>query len=188
MLEGGRSSLKLSATALAIGFLPGTIAGLLVSRGPARLRDLVSEAAGLWFALPLIVVSLIVARTFDSDFWPLALCFGLHAFMLALRATASLAEYRTAPWRQIRAWAPLAGAAAVAGTTAILGQTTLSYFGLADPFGVTWGSDIGRANSTVVGNHWASWSPFVAVLISASGFLLIRTSLDDVDPPRMYER
>ncbi|MBI5288513.1 MAG: hypothetical protein HY873_06030 [Chloroflexi bacterium] len=186
LLYGNRTSLELSATILAAGFVPGLLAGSLLSRGPAGFRNALMEAAEIWLSMPLVIISLMFVVAFWPGFKPLAICFGIHAFMLALRAGGH--GFDSLSVTSVHHWVPALGAAAIAAAATILGETTVGFLALGIPHEASWGGDMSKARESLPYHHWAAWSPFVAVLISASGFFLIRTALDDVDPPRMYER
>ena len=188
LLYADRTSLELSATVLLAGFLPGAILGLFVSRGPAWLVEAAREVAALWFSMPLIIISFMFVFTLFPGFKPLAICFAMHAFLLGLRVPVSQDVGTAWPWSHGRGWAPYAGAAALGAAATILGETTVAYFGFGIPYDASWGGEMSKAREFVPYPDWAVWPPFVAVLISACGFLLVRTSLDDVDPPQMYER
>lgn len=75
--------------------------------------------------------------------------------------------------------------------SAILSEATLTFLGLGDPTGVTWGSMLENAfngGAVTAGAWWYLLPPGIAILIVVLGFTLTGRAVEHVLNPRMVER
>jgi peptide/nickel transport system permease protein len=189
LLHSTRTSLEFAAMVVVFGALPGALVGGFARRlAPRRGRfsrnliQIASEAASLVLALPALAVVLLVFVTFDWDKTMATVAAGGMAFVLVARATLTAGEDRNSLILSAL------GATAVAAAGAIAIQVYLSFFMLYPADQPGWGDILNSGRNSYPWNHIVMIAPAVVITIFTAGFLLIRTALDDLDPPRLYER
>lgn len=188
VIESTRTSLTFTSLVLLCGFLPGAILGLVLRAIKThrfhplmrRVAQGAAESAGMFLALPLLPAPLLFFYAFGFEVSSAVASLGIFAFMLGLRAALSPLPDG--------ALTSVLGTAAVVGAAAIALQSTLSFLELYPSYDLTWGRDMSSARGSVPYHLPSYWFPAAAITIFTAGFLLIRTSLDDLDPPRPYER
>lgn len=188
MLYATHNALQLASLVVAFGAVPGALAGwglralaARIENGAHNITAAFIETSSLVLSLPSVPFALLFLMAFGLETSTIVAVLALLAFSLGARAVL------TAGSDAGSAVTAAAGATATCVAGAIAAQTYLSFLGLY-PDGPTWGAIIVEANQTVPYHYIVMLAPTVAVTTFTAGFLLIRTALDDLDPPRLYER
>jgi ABC-type dipeptide/oligopeptide/nickel transport system permease subunit len=182
-----RSSLAFAIAPMLGGFLPGAILAAAAARYVPRRGALVREVAQTWHALPIVPVAVVAASASFLAGWsnPLAVVVGIGAFFTGLATASSLPDPI-----DVRTSAATLGSAAALTMTSVIGtHAAIGYLGLA--FSEPGSSDFGPLifdNVSRALEYEYLLLPAVVLWTILFGFWLIRRALDDIDPPRTYER
>jgi peptide/nickel transport system permease protein len=207
VIWGTRPSLAIGVVATVLTMILGSVIGLLAGHycgGTAKVLMAVTD----WFialpALPLAISLAAVLGQSDASItiaiavtsWPgTARLIRAQALAVEARPFIERAKALGARDGQLMARQVLPNVAPfilVSGTltvaSAILSETTLTFLGLGNPTGVSWGSMINQAfnqGTVTSGAWWYVLPPGVAVLIVVLGFTLVGRAVENILNPRM---
>jgi peptide/nickel transport system permease protein len=207
MLFGARISLVVVALAIVIGGTVGTVLGLVSGHFGGLVDEVIMRLVDLQFALPLILVSLVLLVVFGSS---IEILIGITSLWLwptyARLVRAEILRVRTLDYVTL---ARVAGAStprilfvhelpAVVNTIVVVAtlqagwvillEGSLSYLGVGVPPPTpSWGSMIADGRTVIASATWVSTFPGVAMVLTVLSLNLLGDWLRDVlDPKRTF--
>ncbi|MDQ1083792.1 MULTISPECIES: ABC transporter permease [Microbacterium] len=207
---GARTSLLVGFLATAIGTIIGTIMGSIAGFYGGWLDSLLSRVGDIFFTIPYVLAAIVVMSVFSQNRTPLVLAFAIGGFAWASTARVVRAEilrvrqadYITASrslglsrFRTLLSHAlPNALAPVIVVTTITLGaaisaEATLSFLGLGLGSQVmSWGLDIGQAQSSLRVAPMALIYPSIALTVTVLAFIILGELLRDALDPKARAR
>jgi ABC-type dipeptide/oligopeptide/nickel transport system permease subunit len=174
---------------LIAGFLPAVVLGSLLARTVPSLRAALTETASAVLLLPILPFALVYVAGNDPGGRAAAITSTLFAAALGTLTALALASTSTSTWKdRIAIGATLASAACVVAFISVLTETTIAFLGFGAEMGTpNLGVDIAYGNSRASEFPHLLFGPAAVLCLFLFTFLLIRTALDDLDPPHTDE-
>jgi peptide/nickel transport system permease protein len=208
VINGGRTSLFLGFTSMAIGVIIGTIIGAIAGYLGGFIDNLLMRIVDVMLSLPILFVILVVARFFQNakdNVWAIILIFGLFGWMGVSRLVRSLflsirerefveaaravgVRDRRIIFRHIlpNALSPIVVAASLIIGGNIIGEAFISFLGFGvNPYVPTWGNILSNALTFIlVGNWWWPLFPGLAIILTVLAVNFVGDGLRDAFDPR----
>lgn len=206
VLYGARVSLFVGIISVGLAFGLGVLPGLVAGYFGGWVDTLVSRMMDVTFALPAIVLAIVIASVLGANLASTEIAIGIvyapqfgriargptmaisrRVFVDAARATGS-----SHLWIIIRhvlpnVSGPIIVQTTVALSTAILTEAALSYLGLgAQPPTPSWGTMLNAGKQTLLLDPWLSIFPGLAIAFTVLGFNLLGDALRDYLDPRSW--
>ncbi len=183
LLEGGRISLAVAATALGLAVFLGVGVGLLAGSGSRWLDAVLMRTVDALMAFPILFLLILAVAVFRPSPPLLVAVLGATSWMgLARLVRGQVLSLRTrpfvvasvaagSPWHRI--WrlhylphltGPVAQDAALRMGDLVLAEATLSYLGLGIPPSIpTWGSLVAQGHKVLLDGWWLATFPGLAI-------------------------
>jgi peptide/nickel transport system permease protein len=208
VVNGGRVSLFLGFTSMAIGVIIGTIVGAIAGYLGGFIDNLLMRIVDVLLSLPILFVILVVARFFSNskdNVWAIILIFGLFGWMgvsrlvrslfLSIREREFVEAARAVGVRDRRiifkhilpnALSPIVVVASLIIGGNIIGEAFISFLGFGiNPAVPTWGNVLSNALTFIlVGNWWWPLFPGVAIILTVLAVNFVGDGLRDAFDPR----
>jgi len=202
VVHGAGQSLGVGAAATAIGLALGVVLGFGAALGPRWLDGLLSRVIEVLFALPSLVLALLLVAVLGAGVGPSVLAVGAatapgYARILRARAQsvarspyvgAARLEGVGAPRAFVRhvlpntVW-PLIALATLGVGQAIVWVSALSYLGLgALPPSPEWGAMLNAGRLHITTSWWLTVAPGLAITVTAAALTLLGRRLSSVAP------
>ncbi|MFN8925324.1 MAG: ABC transporter permease [Rhodospirillales bacterium] len=204
---GGRISLLVGFSAMAIGVATGILVGSTAGYFGGWIDDLLVRVMEVFQTAPafllLIVLVAILSPSVDAVIfgigvvtWP-TIARLVRAEFRAIREKDFVTAARGLGYGHARiifveilpnALPPIIVTASVMVATAILMESALSFMGLGDPNQISWGSMIGSGREALRTAWFLTAIPGVAIVVTVLALNLIGDGLNDALNPRLAER
>jgi peptide/nickel transport system permease protein len=204
VLMGGRVSLLVGITAMAVSILVGTALGALAGYFGGRLDSLLMRLTEAFIAFPQLFLLILLAALFGTGLWTIVLVVGLLRWMPVARLVRAAflqlkqQEYVTAARalgastssvmvRHIlpNAMSPIIVAATLGVAGAILTESTLSFLGLGIQLPTaTWGNMLRAAQNDMTTAPWLAFFPGLFIFLTILSVNYIGDGLRDALDPR----
>ncbi|HLT83671.1 MAG TPA: ABC transporter permease [Phototrophicaceae bacterium] len=202
VVHGAGQSLGVGAAATAIGLALGLVLGFGAALGPRWLDGLLNRVIEVLFALPSLVLALLLVAVLGAGVGPSVLAVGVatapgYARILRARAqsvtrsayvAASRLEGVSAPAAFLRhvlpntVW-PLVAVATLGVGQAIVWVSALSYLGLgALPPSPEWGAMLNAGRLHITTSWWLTVAPGLAITLTAAALTVLGRRLSAVAP------
>lgn len=202
VVHGAGQSLGVGAAATAIGLALGLVLGFGAALGPRWLDGLLNRVIEVLFALPSLVLALLLVAVLGAGVGPSVLAVGVatapgYARILRARAqsvtrsayvAASRLEGVSAPAAFLRhvlpntVW-PLVAVATLGVGQAIVWVSALSYLGLgALPPSPEWGAMLNAGRLHITTSWWLTVAPGLAITLTAAALTMLGRRLSAVAP------
>lgn len=202
VVHGAGQSLGVGAAATAIGLTLGLVLGFGAALGPRWLDGLLNRVIEVLFALPSLVLALLLVAVLGAGVGPSVLAVGVatapgYARILRARAqsvtrsayvAASRLEGVSAPAAFLRhvlpntVW-PLVAVATLGVGQAIVWVSALSYLGLgALPPSPEWGAMLNAGRLHITTSWWLTVAPGLAITLTAAALTMLGRRLSAVAP------
>ncbi|MCK6211058.1 ABC transporter permease [Georgenia sp. EYE_87] len=202
VVHGAGQSLGVGAAATAIGLALGVILGFGAAVGPRWLDGLLSRVIEVLFAMPSLVLALLLVAVLGAGVGPSVVAVGLatapgYARILRARAQAVVQspyvraarlEGASAPTAFVRhvvpntVW-PLVAVATLGVGQAIVWVSALSYLGLgALPPSPEWGAMLNAGRLHITTAWWLTVAPGLAITVTAAALTFLGRRLTAVAP------
>lgn len=202
VVHGAGQSLGVGAAATAIGLGLGVLLGFGAALGPRWLDGALSRVIEVLFALPSLVLALLLVAVLGAGVGPSVLAVGLatapgYARILRVRArsvvhspyvTAARLEGVSAPTAFVRhvvpntVW-PLIAVGTLGIGQAIVWVSALSYLGLgALPPSPEWGAMLNAGRLHITTSWWLTVAPGLAITATAAALTMLGRRLSAVGP------
>jgi len=202
VVHGAGQSLGVGAAATAIGLALGLVLGFGAALGPRWLDGLLNRVIEVLFALPSLVLALLLVVVLGAGVGPSVLAVGVatapgYARILRARAqsvtrsayvAASRLEGVSAPAAFLRhvlpntVW-PLVAVATLGVGQAIVWVSALSYLGLgALPPSPEWGAMLNAGRLHITTSWWLTVAPGLAITLTAAALTMLGRRLSAVVP------
>jgi len=202
VVHGAGQSLGVGAAATAIGLSLGVVLGFGAALGPRRLDAVLSRVVEVLFALPSLVLALLLVAVLGAGVGPSVVAVGLatapgYARILRARARAVVQspyvraarlEGVSAPVAFVRhvvpntVW-PLIAVATLGVGQAIVWVSALSYLGLgALPPSPEWGAMLNAGRLHITTAWWLTVAPGLAITVTAAALTFLGRRLNAVAP------
>lgn len=205
IMYGGRLSLSVACSAVALGALVGSFFGLLAGFYRGWVDVLVMRISDILLSFPAILLAIALLAFFGSGFRNLVLAIGIvyigpfsrvaRAAVLSIREELYVESSRALGSSDARtlfvtmlpnALAPLIVEVTLRLAYAILAEASLSFLGLgAPPPAPSWGQMIADNRRFLALAPWATISPGLAIMVVVLGFNLLGDGLRDALDPRL---
>lgn len=203
LIWGARTALTAAAVPVLISTAGGLAVGTISAYFGGVVDSIIMRFVDFWFALPLLILILIISPMVGQDLYNLLLLYGIffipssarwiRALVLQVRqniyvraAITSGAEKFKVMFKHIlpNAMSPIIVGFFGSMGGAVLGFASIAFLGLGDETFADWGTDIqyGRAQ---VNAYWALFWPGLFIALTAIGFMLIGDGLRDALDPRL---
>lgn len=207
IINGGRATLVVGATAAAITCVIGTVIGALAGFYGGRIDAMLARVTEFFQVLPPLLFAMVIVALFKPSLPLVAFSIGIVSWPSMARLTrgeflrlrnlefvtasrAAGAGDRTLIWSIIlpNALPPLVIAATMNVATAILFESGLSFLGLSDPNVMSWGLIIGNGRENMFTAWWISTLPGLAIFLTALGISLLGDGMNDAFNPKLRRR
>ncbi|MGW9133887.1 ABC transporter permease [Streptomyces sp. NPDC055681] len=207
LIWGSRSSLSIGVIATVLTMVLGSTIGLLAGHYPGKLGKALMHVTDWFIALPSLPLAISLAAVLGQGTASITIAIAVtswtstarlvRAQTLAVEARPFIerAKVLGAGNRQVMVRhvlpnvAPLIlVSATLTVASAILSEATLTFLGLGDPTGVSWGSMLNAAfyqGAMTSGAWWYVGTPGIAILLVVLGFTLTGRAVEHVLNPRM---
>ncbi len=199
VMEGGRVSLFVGASTVAIALVVGVTLGLLAGYFGGWVDHIIMRYVDLQWAFPNFIIAVYIVAVFGTGLANVIIAISLafvddfariaRGMVLSIKEEQYVAAARTVGvpqwrimWRHIlpNATAPLIVQATVSVSYAILGEATLSFLGLGvEADTPTWGLILADARSFVSRAWWLGIFPGVAIMLTVLSINFIGDALRD---------
>lgn len=207
VINGGATSLKVSAVAVVLIVLIGVTIGALAGFYGGQVDNLLMRFTEVFQVLPALLFSMVVVALFGADQTTIAIAIGIVLwpqlarltraeflriknleFVKAARAIGS-SDFRIM-FRVIlpNALPPLIVATTLVMGSAILFEAGLAFLGLGDANQVSWGTMIGLNRPSFLSSWWTVTFPGLAIFVTVLSFSLIGDGLQDAFNPKLRGR
>ncbi len=210
LLWGAQVSLVVGLVATAISMVIGTLVGIAAGHYRGWRGEVLNRLTDWFLVIPFLPLAIVLATVLGGSLANVAVVIGVTSWA-GDRADGAGADPRgelaavsgARPRARRRQLAPDDPARAaqrlplvLAQTTlavavAILAETTLSFLGLGDPLGVSWGSMLDGActvGALTTGSWWYMLPPGICVVLVVLAFTLIGRTSEQILNPRLRER
>ena len=207
MIYGGRATLLVGVVAAVLSMAIGITVGALAGYYGGWVDETLMRITEFFQVLPALLFAMVLVTLFSPSLGTIAVAIGVVSWT----ATARLArgeflslkrrEYVLAErvigssnariiWRVIlpNALPPLIVSATLAIGTAILFEAGLSFLGLGDPNGMSWGLMIGSNRPYILTAWWAVTLPGAAIFLTVLAVSLIGDGLNDALNPKLASK
>jgi peptide/nickel transport system permease protein len=207
IIYGSRISLMVAGVALASGLLVGSTLGLISGWFGGILDELISRVVDIWYALPFLLVALVVVIVLGQSLQVMMGVLALVAWSLFVRNVR--AEVLSLKTRDYVALAQVAGASpfhimyrhimpGVLNTIVviatlnvgglILTEATLSFLGAGIPSPTpAWGLMVAEGRDYITSAWWISFFPGVAIFLTVMSLNFVGDWLRDRLDPRLRQ-
>ena len=207
IIEGARVSLVVAAVAIGIGGGVGTVLGLLSGYLGGWVDEIIMRLVDVTFALPLLLMALVVVLTFGQSFVVLIALLALWLWARFARMVrgevlklkemdyVALAHVAGASTTRILVRHILPGitstliiVATVEVGGVILLEATLSFLGAgAPPPTPTWGSMVANGRARLATAWWISALPGISILLTVMSLNMVGDWLRDTLDPKLRQ-
>ncbi|HEY3057934.1 MAG TPA: ABC transporter permease [Chloroflexota bacterium] len=204
VLIGGRISLLVGITAMAVSIVVGTVIGSLAGYFGGRLDSILMRSTEAFIAFPQLFLLILLAALVGTNLWTIVLVVGLLRWMPVARLVRAAflqikeQEYVTAArtlgastttvmGRHIlpNALSPIIVAATLGVAGAILTESTLSFLGLGIQLPTaTWGNMLRAAQNDMTTAPWLAFFPGLFIFLTILSVNYIGDGLRDALDPR----
>jgi peptide/nickel transport system permease protein len=204
VLFGGRVSLLVGITAMAVSIVVGTALGAVAGYFGGRLDSALMRTTEAFIAFPQLFLLILLAALFGTGLWTIVLVVGMLRWMPVARLVRAAflqikeQEYVTAAralgastlevmGRHIlpNAVSPIIVAATLGVAGAILTESTLSFLGLGIQLPTaTWGNMLRAAQSDMTTAPWLAFFPGLFIFLTILSVNYIGDGLRDALDPR----
>lgn len=207
IIHGSRISLMVAGVGLASGLLIGSTLGLLAGWYGGIVDEIVTRIVDIWFALPFLLVALVVVIVFGQSVQTLMVVLAMSAWAAFVRNVR--AEVLTLKERDYVALARVAGASTprmlmvhifpgvlntmvVIATLSvgglILTEATLSFLGAGIPAPTpAWGLMVAEGSDYLISAWWISIMPAGAIFLTVMSLNFLGDWLRDRLDPRLRQ-
>jgi peptide/nickel transport system permease protein len=204
VLIGGRLSLLVGVTAMAVSIVVGTLVGAVAGYFGGRLDSVLMRSTEAFIAFPQLFLLILLAALVGTNLWTIVLVVGLLRWMPVARlvraaflqikeqeyvgaARALGASTPAVMTRHIlpNALSPLIVAATLGVAGAILTESTLSFLGLGIQLPTaTWGNMLRAAQNDMSTAPWLAFFPGLFIFLTILSVNYIGDGLRDALDPR----
>lgn len=204
VLHGGRVSLQVSVLSVAVALVLGLLLGIPAGYLGGRVDQVITRVLDVLFAFPAILFALVVVTILGPSIRNLALTIGflyaprmariVRAPTLAVKEREFVEAARAIGAGDLRivskhilpnASSPVIVEVSLALGQVILTETALSFLGLGPPPpAASWGAMLGQSRQFMEFAPWTVLAPGLAIVLSATCFLLIGHGLRRALDPR----
>jgi peptide/nickel transport system permease protein len=208
VMYGGRVSLVVGVSAVALGGTLGTVLGMVAGYYGRWVDQLVMRSMDTLYAFPAVLLAIGIIGALGPGEENLIIAVAVTSVPIFARiGRASVLEVRDLDYvamgpllgggslatlrRHVfpNAIGPVIVVASLQVASAILSASALSYLGLGiQPPTPEWGSMLADAQTYITSAPWLSIFPGLAVMAAVMGFNLLGDALRDVLDPRMAKR
>lgn len=205
IIHGGRTSLSVALSSIALATLAGCLLGLLAGYYRGWLDTLVMRLTDILLSFPVILLAIALVAFFGSGFSSLVFAIAFvytgpfarvsRAAVLAIREELFVEASRASGASDLRtlfitllpnALAPLIIEITLRLAYAILIEAGLSFLGLGTPPPApSWGQMIAENRRFLALSPWATIAPGLAIMVIVLGFNLLGDGLRDALDPRL---
>ena len=205
LMAAAGNSMAVAVTAVVLGGITGTAAGLLASAHGGWIEDLVMRLSDLGFAFPALLFAIMLAAAFGPSLGMVVIAIAFinipifarvargsanqiwtREYVFAARA-AGLGKFAISRDHILpNIAAPIIVQATIEFALAILIEAALSYLGLgAQPPSPSWGRMLAEAQTLMYLAPQLAIYPGLAIVIAVLGFGLLGDGLRDISDPRL---
>lgn len=210
LLWGSRVSLLVGFAATAVSMIIGTVVGMAAGHFTGALQAVIMRIIDFFLVIPALVLAIVLSSVLGPGVWTIIVAIGVTSWAGTARIVRS--QTLTVEARSYIERAKALGAGdghilgkhvlpavlplVLANTTltvgsAIIAESTLSFLGLGDPNGISWGTMLKSALDTgaaSAGFWWFVVPPGLAIVIVVLCFTLVGRALESVVNPTLRGR
>ncbi|MDQ2739641.1 MAG: ABC transporter permease [Actinomycetota bacterium] len=210
LLWGSRVSLLVGFAATAVSVIIGTIVGMAAGHFTGWLQAVIMRIIDFFLVIPALVLAIVLSSVLSAGVWTIIVAIGVTSWAATARVVRS--QTLTIESRSYIERAKALGAGdghilgkhvlpavlplVLANTTltvgsAIIAESTLSFLGLGDPNGISWGTMLKSALDTgaaSAGFWWFVIPPGMAIVVVVLCFTLVGRALESVVNPTLRGR
>ncbi len=210
LLWGSRVSLLVGFAATAVSMIIGTIVGMAAGHFTGWLQAVIMRIIDFFLVIPGLVLAIVLSSVLGPGVWTIIVAIGVTSWAGTARIVRSQTLTIEARSYIERAKALGAGDGHILGKhvlpavlplvlanttltvgSAIIAESTLSFLGLGDPNGISWGTMLKSALDTgaaSAGFWWFVIPPGVAIVVVVLCFTLVGRALESVVNPTLRGR
>lgn len=207
IIEGGKATLAVGATAACIAVVIGILIGSFAGFFGGIVDALLMKVTEFFQILPTLLLAMLLVAIFGASLTTITIAIGVVSWPQTARL--ARAEFmrigrldfvkaaRTAGAGDLylifsvilpAALPPLVVAAGLAVGSAILFEAGLSFLGLGDPNTVSWGLIIGQNRNYLLDAWWTVTLPGLAIFVTVLGISLVGDGINDALNPKLRRR
>lgn len=210
LLWGSRVSLLVGFAATAVSMIIGTVFGMAAGHFTGWLQAVIMRIIDFFLVIPGLVLAIVLSSVLSAGVWTIIVAIGVTSWAGTARIVRS--QTLTIESRSYIERAKALGAGdghilgkhvlpavlplVLANTTltvgsAIIAEATLSFLGLGDPNGISWGTMLKSALDTgaaSAGFWWFVIPPGIAIVVVVLCFTLVGRALESVVNPTLRGR
>lgn len=210
LLWGSRVSLLVGFAATAVSMIIGTVAGMAAGHFTGSLQAVIMRIIDFFLVIPGLVLAIVLSAVLSAGVWTIIVAIGVTSWAGTARIVRSQTLTIEARSYIERAKALGAGDGHILGKhvlpavlplvlanttltvgSAIIAEATLSFLGLGDPNGISWGTMLKSALDTgaaSAGFWWFVIPPGIAIVVVVLCFTLVGRALESVVNPTLRGR